>query len=250
MANDIPPIPEYLYSIQFVLGITQLLLNLFIFLYIIIHLYGKDKTAEIKIEKRHRTNLITWALFFLLILIQNILLVINQFFIARQNISTELDPTIERIAILLIYSAFLVKILYIEFIINDLKLYKTHRIFSIAFLGVMIIIVLYLEAIKVIGPMQFFFLGLLIFSWSIIPILYLILAIKTAGESRKNALKVFIGSLLFAAGAMLGPLNLKGYYGISPDLDNLINYTLIIGPLIAIIAILIIFDSFRKIKGS
>jgi len=79
--------------------------------------------------------------------------------------------------------------------------------------------------------------------------LYLYLSIKTVGESRKNALKVSTGATMFGIGALLGPLNLKGYYGISDELDVLINHTLIIGPFIAIIAVIIIFDSFRKIKG-
>ncbi|MHA1292896.1 MAG: hypothetical protein ACTSQJ_09540 [Promethearchaeota archaeon] len=245
LQNDIQ-IPEYIYTINFILGIINLTISILIFLYLLNRVYSEKEADEIKIEKRHRINLITWALFFLLIIIANIILTIYAIQTINNPSITERDPLVEKIGIVLIYSAFFIKIIYIEYVINDLKFYKGYY-FSIAFLGVIIFIIFMdLEAIKQISTIHYIFLVMLFFSYSIIPVLYLYLSIKTVGDSRKNAFKVCVGTTMFGLGAMAGPLNLKGYYGISEFINFLITSTLITGPITVIIATLIIFDSFRK----
>jgi len=238
---------EFLF-INITIGTINLALDIIIVFYVINQLYIKKESREKKLEKKQYINLTTWGLFFLLITIANIILLIRALNELNNPLPSETYNVIEKTAILLIYSAFFTKILYLEYTLNDLKLYKGYY-FSIAFSIVMIFIFLLdLESIKEPGVLQYIFLALLVFGYSIIPILYLYLAIKTVGQSRKDSFKVCVGSIMFALGSMAGPANLYGYYGFYDIIDLLIRYSMITGPLCVILATIIIFDSFRSKK--
>ena len=239
-----PEVVEDLFYFNITLGLSHLILELIIIFYLLNRLYIKKEIEERKTERTHIINLITWLLFFLILFISGIVKFTLVFSEASGPVSPEIANSLEKTAIALLYVAFFTKVVYLEYIINKNKYFKGYY-FSIMLL-IVIIFVLFidLESIKEIGTLQVIFIILLFLGYSIIPILYLFLAIKTVGKSRKTALKVSIGTATFGIGSLMGPANLKGFYNISELLDVFIDSTYIIGPIVVLIATLVIFSSF------
>ena len=217
-----------------------------IFFYLFYRLYVKKEIKKIEEERGTILNLITWMLLFLLIAIAHIGKIMISFASISDPGAESLENTLGKSGIILIFIAFLIKIVYVERVINKQELYNSYY-FSIIFAIVIICIALVdLEALFTIGPLQFIILGLMVGGYSILPLLYLYLAIKTVGETRKNALKVSIGIFLFGISSLIQADTLEGYFGLSPFLDTIIELTYITGPIGVMISIILIYDSFRK----
>ncbi|MHA1275198.1 MAG: hypothetical protein ACTSQS_17480 [Promethearchaeota archaeon] len=220
-----------------------------VILYILRKLYFKQGMKQHKEERINVYNLITWIIFFALLCLSNILKCISLAFIINgQNTEALIILILFRIRIVIIYTAFLVKILYLEYVLKTQKIYKGY-FFSIILSIVIVILILVDPAmLKTIGTSQIIFIILIFTGYSLLPILYFYLAIKTVGQSRKNALKVSAGAVFLGLGCLFRPENLGGYMGFSKLLDILIGYTYITAPIGMIISTLLIFDSFRERK--
>jgi len=246
--EDIAPADFNLYIFIIKIGLISLSLTLYISISIFHRLYIQKEIDKIQEERRYVINLITWAIFFILLSVVTIIHQIRGALIQMEVMTQATFNIFEKSGILLLYLAFFVKILYLEYVINNLKFYRGY-IFSIMFVVVyFFVIFIDMEQFKTPGPLQIVFIILLFFGYSIIPILYLLLAMKTVRESRKNALKVAFGMLFFGVGSLTGPANLRGFYGISDFMDWLIDYTVVSGPITVLVGLLLIFSSIHKKK--
>jgi hypothetical protein len=244
--EDILPVHPNIYVFNTTTGLISLSIQLYIIFYIIHRLYIKKEIEKIKEERRYVINLITWAIFFMLFAAVNIFHLIRANLIQMGVMTPSIFPIFEKIEASLLYTAFFVKIIYIEYVINNLKFYRGY--YSSIMFAVVYIFILFidLEQIKTPGPLQIVFLILLIIGYSIIPVLYLLLAIKTVRESRKNALKVSIGMTLFGVGSLMGPSNLRGLYGLSDFMDWFIDASVVSGPITVLVGLLLIYSSIHK----
>ncbi len=246
--EDIIPVNPNLFLFNTITGLIGLTIHFYIIFYIINRLYIKKEIDKIKEERRYVVNLITWAFFFMLLAAVNIIHLTRAILIQMEVMTHSNFVIFEKIEASLLYLAFFIKIIYIEYVINNLKFYRGYY-FSIMF-AVVYFFILFIdfEQIKTPGPLQILFIILLIIGYSIIPILYLFLAIKTVRESRKNATKVSFGMTFFGVGSMMGPSNLRGLYGISVFFDWFIDSTVVSGPIIVLIGLLLIYSSIHKKK--
>ena len=145
----------------------------------------------------------------------------------------------------MVYVAFLAKIIYLEYVMHQMEYYKGY-IFSILISIVIGLIFFFdIDYIKEIGPLQYIFLTLIVVGYSVLPILYFLLCLKTVGRSRLNAFEVAAGAVFLGLGLLFRPSNLEGYYNITPLMDTLINYTYITAPISLLLASLLIFESIR-----
>jgi len=235
-----------LFIINLTLDIILEVLFLGIACYILYRLYIKKEIKSRETERGNINNLITWALFFLLMGIGHLLKIIVSLHSINGTILESLESLLEKIDLIIIFSAFLIKIIYLEHVIVKMNLTKRY-FFSIFFIIVIILMIFIdYDAITETGLIQVVFLSLFVIGYSILPFLYLYLAIKTSGINRINAFKVSIGTLLFGLFSLLQVDNLIGYYGESNFLNIWIETLYITGPLGVIIGSLLIFDSFRK----
>jgi len=198
-------------------------------------------------DKIVRLNLQTWAIFVFVIEVGLILKLVTFNLYQEGQVTTEMFEIYQTIIIVLAYVAFLVKIVYIETIMHKQEYYKGF-IFSILICVVIaIILIVGIESIIQIGPLQYLFLTLIVIGYSVLPILYFILCLKTVGLSRRNAFEVAAGTIFLGLGLLFRPALLEGYFGITDFLDTLINYTYITAPISLFLASLLIFDSIRNV---
>ena len=229
--------------------IVNIILLISIICYILYRLYIKKEMEQYKMQKSNTINLITWVIFFSIICISNILKCVSLSLTINGDTSAEpIINTLFRIRIIIIYIAFLAKIIHLEGVLKSLGKYKG-KFFSII-ISIIIVILIFIDPnmLTEIGPLQIVFLILILVGSSLLPILYFYLAIKMVGSSRNTALKITIGSVFLGLGFLFRPENLEGYIGIIVSLDQLIGYTYITAPISMIIATILFFDSIRKKK--
>lgn len=235
-----------IYYIKLVLDLFVLILFFGIAFFIIYNIMKNNKKENNRLEHGIFLNLLTWSIFFILLGMGHVFNITISFLSLQNEINQNLIKILEKLGLIFIFSAFFIKIIFIEFIINSNKFYKGYFFTPIFICVIIILIIADIDTIKEPGLLQYLFLTLLIAGFSILPLLYLFLGIKLTGESRINAFEVCIGIFIFALSSLLQPPNLIGYIGISDILDNIIQFTYITGPIGVIISILIIFHSFRK----
>ncbi len=217
-----------------------------IFFSLFYRLYIKKEIKKIEQERGTILNLITWMLLFLLIGIAHIGKIMISFASINEPGAQSLENTLGKSGIVLIFIAFLIKIVYVERVINKQEFYKGYY-FSIVFIFVILCIsFIDLETLFAVGILQYIFLILMAGGYSILPFLYLYLAIKTVGTTRKNALKVSVGITLFGIFSLFQADSLEGYFGLFPIFDTIIQLTYITGPIGVVLSVILIFDSFRK----
>ena len=246
--QNIFPANTNLITLYIIFALIDAGIMIFIIISILRHLRNKrEEWKSLKI-KTNIYNLQTWFLFFQLILIANVLvfsmLIIS---IVSGEIPTEILKLVEKSVMLLLYTAVFVKILYLEYVLHVLRIYKGY-FFSII-VGIVIIILIFvpIKTLREPSPLQYIFLGLIILGYGLLPILYFYLAIKSTGDARKNALLISSAMVLRGIGALMQPSNISAYYGINDLIDLFINTTYITGPILLIISSILIYISFKDI---
>jgi len=225
------------------LWIINISLNIYIILYIFFKLYIK-KYSEEERKELNVLNLTTWLLFLLLICVANIITLFFRFVVIEES----LGLLLEGIAIILVYIAIFIKVLYLENLLHKLKYYKRYYVSIISFINIIIFFFITPTQFKEVGTLQYILLILIAINFSFLPILYLFLSIKTTGENRRRAFEISAGAVFLGLGLLLRPLNLEGYYGVSELLNTLIIWTYITAPISILIAMILIFDSIHKRK--
>ncbi|MFX1454792.1 MAG: hypothetical protein ACFFDB_05395 [Promethearchaeota archaeon] len=81
------------------------------------------------------------------------------------------------------------------------------------------------------------------FGTTFIPFLILLIFFKNTGTKRVKTLKIISGSIFIGIGYIFKPEIMTGYLGITESLDILIILT---APILFIIGLLLIFESYRK----
>ncbi|MHA1788919.1 MAG: hypothetical protein ACTSXT_06785 [Candidatus Helarchaeota archaeon] len=213
-----------------------------ILLMIVLYNYNKKKT---KYDGTTRRNIIIWGYFFLIIIITSIIILIWK--INYNYWDYEIKDIVERISNILIFLACLIKVYDVEKVLNESKNYKGYY-FSILMLIVMIIMVFISPSLlKTISIIQIILIIFIFAGFSIFPIIYLYLAVKSGGEVRYNSLKVSAGAVFIGLGFLFRYENLIGYLNINPILDQLIDFLNITSPISIIIGIILIFWSFLNV---
>ncbi|MFX0024382.1 MAG: hypothetical protein ACFE9S_18835 [Candidatus Hermodarchaeota archaeon] len=87
---------------------------------------------------------------------------------------------------------------------------------------------------------------LIFFSTTFSLFLVFLVFCKNTGTTKRNTLKVIFGTVILGVGYLLKPETLDGYIGISEILEILINLSDIVVPILFIIGLLLIFESYRK----
>jgi hypothetical protein len=238
-----PQFDVNIFYVNVVLDIILEIIFISILLYIIIILYFKKKKTE---KKRNIINLGTWILFFLLLGIGHFIKISISILTFNNTVPELMLELFEKIDIALIFIAFLIRVFYVEYVINTWDFYRGYYFSLIISFTLTLVLLVDLEDIKQIGTSQNIFLIITLVGYSILPVLYLFLSLKTKGKSRKIALKVSLGITLLGVGSLFQSDNLIGIWGYDPILNRLIEATYITGPITVIIATLLIFDSFRK----
>ncbi|MHA1274554.1 MAG: hypothetical protein ACTSQP_05370 [Promethearchaeota archaeon] len=228
-------------GISLILWILGIIIGIVIVVFSLIKILLKKYSKEFEESRFARVNIYTWIIFLMLIACANILTTIIQFYTSNQAIS----GILERISIVLIYTAIFAKVIYIENSLNRLEYYRGHYFTIISIITILVFIFVDPEFLKKISPLQIILIFLIFIDYSLMPVLYFYLALKTTGQSRKDALKISAGSVFIGLGLLFRPLNLQGYYGITQLLDALINYTNITAPISIIIGFILIFNGFR-----
>ena len=232
--------------ILYVVNIIILFLAIF---YIINKLFIKKEIKRIKEERTSIYNSITWLLFFLMIFIANLLKCYSLYLVINGESTSSLIVTLLfKIRIIIIYSAFLIKIIYIEYIIKRMKKFKGYFFSVILIIIILIFVILNPEELKIVGGHQIFLIIFIFLGSSILPILYFYLYLKTSGQNRKNAFKISAGTVILGLGCLFRPENLEGYIGPIPLLDMLLSFTYITAPFAMIVATILIFSSLREKK--
>ena len=226
-----------------ILWTVNIILSILIILFIFNKLYIKKEIQKKKEAKMYVYNLISWLIFILLICLSNICTISFQYL----AINITLARLIERIAVILIYIALFIKVVYLEQALNKLKFYRGFFFSIVSFITIIIFLFVGPTTYKELSNAQLlmFLLIMSAIPYLFLPILYLYLAIKTAGKNRTDALKIFFGILLLSSGLLFQPLNLVIFMGGSEILD-IIEATYIISPVLLIISTLLIFDSLRE----
>ncbi len=185
-----------------------------------------------------RRNLQIWGFFFLLLLISNILILTWRFAISDFLVA----DILERVANALFYFAIFIRVVDIEKRVLNRKIYY----FSII-LGIIVLINLFVapSILKIISPWQVAFLVSVIIGYSVFPIVFFSLSRRSTGKIRTDAFKVSAGAIFLALGYLFRPENLEAYR-IYPFLNTIIDLFYISAPIVIIIGILLIYDSFRK----
>ncbi|MFX0144572.1 MAG: hypothetical protein ACFE9C_10885, partial [Candidatus Hodarchaeota archaeon] len=142
-----------------------------------------------------------------------------------------------RVRILIFFFPFWTKIIHLEKIMNKIT-YERHYYAGI----IPLIITLILGFTNISNIILIFIFFCTTFS------LFLILFIfyKNTGTKRSKTLKIIFGTIFLGMGYLFKPELLEGYIGISEILEILKLLSNIIVPILFIIGLLLIFDSYRK----
>ncbi|MHA1292758.1 MAG: hypothetical protein ACTSQJ_08845 [Promethearchaeota archaeon] len=224
------------------IDITLWLINVIILFSIAFFTLYRIYVKKPEMRELQRSNAITWAISFILFGIANFLNIIWRYTIENEKLATDFD----NLSVLLINIAVFIKVLHTEYMINKYRFYKGYY-FSFIALGLTIFTTIVTpELVREVSVYQVIYLILLILGISIFPLMFLYLTIKLNGRERLIVLKIFFALLLLFIGLLLEPQNLEGYKNKVEMFDFFYNTFLILSPILVSIAILILFDSYRK----
>ena len=205
-----------------------------------------SQKREYQADEAQQRTFNIWSYFFILLAISNILILIWRFAIPESN--AILIDIIERSSNVLFYLACFIKVYDIEKSLIRSDWYHHHYFSTISIIAILINAAVPPAFLKAISAYQLAFLILVTISFAVFPIIYLYVALKSSGKIRRGALKVCVGAMFLALGYLFRPENLEGYRGLSPGLNTLIDSLYITAPIAIIIAVLLIYHSFRDIE--
>lgn len=178
-------------------------------------------------------DLFSWEMFYIFIGIESCLKIISFFLLSNNLISYILL----RARILIYFFPFWTKIIHLEKVMDKIT-YERHY-----YAGIIPLIITLVLAFTNISNL----ILILIFLFTTFS-LFLILFIffKNTGTKRSKTLKIIFGTLILGVGYLFKPEILEGYIGISEILEILIILSDIVVPILFIIGLLLIYDSYRK----
>jgi len=212
-----------------ILYLVNVILALSISFIIINKLYISKKFSKEK-NFHFYNDLFSWEMFFIFIGIETTLKILSLFVSTNNGILNLLI----RIRVLILFFPFWNKIIHLEKIMNKIT-YERHYFAGI--IPFFIVLVLGFTSLTN-------FSLIVIFACStFLPFLFFFIFLKNTGTSRNLVIKIISGAIFIVIGFLIRPeiINeLVGYPNASLDYMN------IVAPILTIMGILFIFDSFRK----
>ncbi len=212
-----------------IIYLVNIILSFSISIIIIDKLYISKKFSKEK-NFHFYNDLFSWEMFFIFIGIENVLKIISFFILTNNGI---LNLFI-RIRILILFFPFWNKIIHLEKVMNKIT-YERHY-----FAG---IIPFFIVLVLGFTSLTNFFLIVIFVCSTFLPFLLFFTFLKNTGASRNLVIKIISGAIIIVLGFLLRPeiiTVLVGYPNASLDYMN------IVAPILTIMGILLIFDSFRK----
>ncbi|HEC41008.1 hypothetical protein LCGC14_1020240 [marine sediment metagenome] len=212
-----------------ILYLVNMILSFSISIIIIDKLYISKKFSKEK-NFHFYNDLFSWEMFFIFIGIENVLKILSLFISTNNGI---LNLFI-RIRILILFFPFWNKIIHLEKVMNKIT-YERHYFAGI--IPFFIVLVLGFTSLTN-------FSLIIIFACStFIPFLFFFTFLKNTGTSRNLVIKIISGAISIVIGFILRPEMIKELVGY---LNTSLDYMNIVAPILTIMGILLIFDSFRK----
>lgn len=209
--------------------IANIILSFILAVIIIDKLYISKKFSK-ENDFHFYNDLFSWEMFYIFIGIENIIAIISLFISSNILISY----IFLRIRILILFFPFWTKMFHLEKVMNKIT-YERHY-----FAGIIpLILVLVLGVTNLPNKI----LIVIFFGTTFIPFLILLIFFKNTGTKGAKTLKIISGSIFIGIGYIFKPEIMAGYLGITESLDILIMLT---APILFIIGLLLIFESYRK----
>ncbi len=193
---------------------------------------GKGESNEVE-----KSNKKTWALFFLLVTIDGVVMLAWKLPVSGDTLVLNL---IERVFNAVFFLAAFLKVVNIEKSINNLKFYKGYWFSFVSLVNVCLNIFIDPFFLKTISPFQVVFIIIIFFGFAIFPIIYLYVAMKSSGDIKAGSLKISAGAVFLGLGFLFRSENLEAYVslgGLIPDLLPYLNFTSPISVLIGLVLI-------------
>jgi hypothetical protein len=214
MNLDLVIISAMLYSISAVLSIIFALL-------IITKLYISKKFTKER-DFHFYNDLFSWEMFYFFIGSENIIKILSVFITS----TSEMSELLFRIRILILFFPFWNKIIHLEKVMDKIT-YERHY-----FAGLIPLIMVLLLGFS---NLSNFLLVMIFFGTSFIPFIILKMFLKNSDATKKSTVEIILGSISIGLGYIFRP----------ETTDFFINVTNITAPVLLIIGVLLIFDSFR-----
>jgi len=225
MKLDLAIISAMLYAVSAVLSIMLALV-------IINKLYISKKFTKER-DFHFYNDLFSWEMFYFFIGAENIIKILSVF-ISSNN---EISDLLLRIRILILFFPFWNKIIHLEKVMDKIT-YERHY-----FAGIIPLIMALLLGF---ANLPNFVLIMIFFGTSLIPYILLVIFLKNSEATKKKTIKITFGAIFIGLGYILRPEIFAGFSEINGILDFLINLTNVTTPVLLIIGVLLIFNSFRK----
>jgi len=175
-------------------------------------------------------DLFSWEMFYFFIGTENIIKILSVFFLTN----SEILYLLLRIRILILFFPFWNKIIHLEEVMNKITYERHYFVGVIPF--IIVILLGFTNLPNIVLIMTFF-------GTSLIPYVILVIFLKRLEE---KTIEIIIGVIFVGLGCIIRPEILTGYSIINGTPDLLIFITTLTAPVLLIIGVLLIFDSFRK----
>ena len=220
------------------LWITVIFTSFFIIFYTLHKFDLKSK----QMSKLQKLNILTWIIFFFLIGITGVLNLIWRYLITEDTLRDFLDD----LTYFLCELAFLSKILFTEYSINQYKFYKGYYFSIFFFLLIPLTTIILPEPVGEIGIIDILYIVLFSTGVMLFPVIFLYIAFKLEGEERRMALKITIGYIFLIIGILFQPQNLTILKPFISNFELFSDVFLILCPFLLLCGILIMFSSYHK----
>ncbi len=229
--------PALLWTI-IIVWIINVTITYILSFYTLIKYSKSDRESRSRDEKE---NIITWVFYFIFIGIANTMNIFHSFFLEGELLVDFVDG----ISNYFIYASWLVKVFPIERLLKRHNTLNTRYLFTFCYI-ILIIFAFAVNPINIVTNELYITIFLILsnIAKAIFIGVYLYFAVKSFGQLRRDALKVAAGVLILDLGMTLQPVSLIAIF---PDLIAIIPYLSIVGTLIVVFAMLLLFDSYRKI---
>ncbi len=212
-----------------ILYLVNMILSFSISIIIIDKLYISKKFSKEK-NFHFYNDLFSWEMFFIFIGIENVLKILSLFISTNNGI---LNLFI-RIRILILFFPFWNKIIHLEKVMNKIT-YERHYFAGI--IPFFIVLVLGFTSLTNLSLIVIFICS------TFLPFLVFFIFLKNTGTSRNLVIKIISGAISIVIGFLLRPEIINELVGYP---NTLLDYMNIVAPILTIMGILLIFDSFRK----
>jgi len=245
MINQYTKLDNPLSFLDIGLWLTAIIITSVIGIYTLIKYYSKRSESETK--KLENENILTWALFMILMSAGSICQLLWRFVFPVTSYYV-FSPFVFAIliSIILVDVAILIKIINIERGMNRLKFFKGYYFTIIMLISIIYVIIYYPFIREEIGILHIIYMLLAIVGFCVFPGIFLYLAIKTTGDARIKAVEVVIGAIFIGGSLLFQPQNAATYLIGNPNYHFWMIFFLIICPIWMILGILLIYNSYRS----